>query len=882
MNLLLTVLLDLEKPLVKDGDADDVDVHLYRSMIGSLMYLTASRPDIIYLKGKPTLGLWYSRDSPFELVAYTDSDYAGATQDRKSTTGGCQFLGNRLISKQCKKQIMVATSTTKVEYVAAASCCGQVLWIQNQLLDYRYNFMNTMIHIDNNNTLCIIENPVQHSKTKHIEIRHHFIRDCNAKKLIQMVKIDTEHNVADLLTKGFDAGRFQYMVSILFEGRLLMSICSQAWMKGHVGDEAVHKELGDRMERAATIASSLEAEQDSDAQTRFKTTSKLSNDPPLSRVNTLRSGEDIMKVIELMAHCTTLSELSSCIRIGALKVFLLSNVTVMNDNTLHVDAGLSCSSYVVHEDDLKSMAIGSTMLDTRIKFKYLEQLLVFIDQQQIAALSTNEDGVRGITATIDRKLLLSFAWKLTVQPPSTPPSSQTIPVTEEAAPIPHESPLQSVYSLGHDEGSLSLNELTDLCTSLSKKVESLESELKKTKQTYNAALTKLIKKVKMLEQTIKTSQARRRAKVVISDDEKAEEDPSNQGRSLIEELDLDAGIYLVPPHALDQRSAATTLVDAARRRQSVENVQTYTRRRKVSTGSGGVSTASRLVSTADISTASELDSTASVKAKDKGKAIMHESEPPNKIKKRVQVQMSVDVELAKKVFEEEQARYNAEQEARLKAKQEQERIDFETTLELKKQLDEREEVAAKVDQAHDIDWSDPAVLRYHTLQNRPFSVAEVRKNMCLYMKNQDGYKMSHFKGMSYKDIRPIFKRVWDQNQAFIPTGSEIEKEVMKRSRFDLQQESSKPVEEEIKLEDDTKKEELQVFLNIVPEEESLDVESLATKQDVLELYRLVKERFQIASLKGYDLLLWGDLKTLIEPNEEDEIWRNQQDWNLKN
>ncbi|GJX48049.1 ribonuclease H-like domain-containing protein [Tanacetum coccineum] len=224
--------VDLEKPLVKDRDADDVDVHLYRSMIGSLMYLTASRPDIMfavcacarfqvtpktshllvvkrifrYLKGKPTLGLWYSRDSPFELVAYTDSDYAGATQDRKSTTRGCQFLGNRLISWQCKKQTVVATSTTKAEYVAAASCCGQVLWIQNQLLDYGYNFMNTVINIDNNSTICIIENPVQHSKTKHIEIRHHFIRDCNAKKLIQMVKIHTDYNVADLLTKGFFVG----------------------------------------------------------------------------------------------------------------------------------------------------------------------------------------------------------------------------------------------------------------------------------------------------------------------------------------------------------------------------------------------------------------------------------------------------------------------------------------------------------------------------------------------------------------------------------------------------------------------------------------------------------------------------------------------------
>ncbi|GKF21252.1 hypothetical protein Tco_0069890, partial [Tanacetum coccineum] len=140
----------------------------------------------------------------------------------------------------------------------------------------------------------------------------------------------------------------------------------------------------------------------------------------------------------------------------------------------------------------------------------------------------------------------------TSQPPSTPQSNQTTPVTEEATTMPHESPLQSVHSLRHDKGSLSLNELTDLCASLSKKVESLESELKQTKQTYHAALTKLINRVKKLEQTIKTSQARRIAKVVISDDEEAKEDPSNKGRSLIEELDLDARISLVPPHAADQ------------------------------------------------------------------------------------------------------------------------------------------------------------------------------------------------------------------------------------------------------------------------------------------------------------------------------------------
>ncbi|GJU81309.1 putative ribonuclease H-like domain-containing protein [Tanacetum coccineum] len=230
--------METKLPLTKDEEAFDVDVHLYRSMIGSLMYLTASRPDIMYavcvcsrfqvtpktshlnavkrifkyLKGKPNLGLWYPRESPLDLEAFSDSDYGGSNLDRKSTIGGCQFLGQRLISWQCKKQTIVATSTTEAEYVAAANCCGQVLWVQNQLLDYGFNFMNTKIHIDNESTICIVKNPVYHSKTKHIEIRHHFIRDCYEKKLISVEKIHTDLNVADLLTKPFDGPRFNYLV----------------------------------------------------------------------------------------------------------------------------------------------------------------------------------------------------------------------------------------------------------------------------------------------------------------------------------------------------------------------------------------------------------------------------------------------------------------------------------------------------------------------------------------------------------------------------------------------------------------------------------------------------------------------------------------------
>nr|GEY34013.1 hypothetical protein [Tanacetum cinerariifolium] len=225
--------IETKKPLVKDEEAVDVDVHLYRSMIGPLMYLTASRPNFMYavyacsrfhvttktshlqavkrifryLKGQPKLGLWYPRESAFDLEAYSNSDYAGANLDRKSTTGGYQFLGRRLISWQCKKQTIIATSTTEAEYVAAASCCGQVLWIQNQMLDYGFKFINTKIYIDNESTICIVKNPVFHSKTKHIKIRHHFITDAYEKKLIYVLKIHNDDNVADLLTKAFDGKR---------------------------------------------------------------------------------------------------------------------------------------------------------------------------------------------------------------------------------------------------------------------------------------------------------------------------------------------------------------------------------------------------------------------------------------------------------------------------------------------------------------------------------------------------------------------------------------------------------------------------------------------------------------------------------------------------
>ncbi|GKD55696.1 putative ribonuclease H-like domain-containing protein [Tanacetum coccineum] len=179
----------------------------------------------------------------FNLEAFSDSDYVGASLDKKSTTGGCQFLGRRLISWQCKKHTIVANSTTKAEYVATANCCGQ----------------------------CFTLKPST--------------RDSYEKKLIQVIKIHTDHNVADLLTKAFDVSRPIPLITY----------------------ETVIKEWEDIIERAATTASSLVAEQDSEAQIRFEAASKQSNDPPLSRVNTLGSVEDSMKLKELIEFCTKVS-----------------------------------------------------------------------------------------------------------------------------------------------------------------------------------------------------------------------------------------------------------------------------------------------------------------------------------------------------------------------------------------------------------------------------------------------------------------------------------------------------------------------------------------------------------------------------------------------
>ncbi|GJS18062.1 putative ribonuclease H-like domain-containing protein [Tanacetum coccineum] len=173
-------LMEPNKALIKDEEADSMDVHLYRSMIRSLMYLTDSRPDIM-----------------FDVCACI----------RFQVTPKMSHL------HALKRNFYILERKSSTEIVAAANYCGQVLWNQNQMLDYGFSFMNTKIFIDNERTICIVKNLVFYFKTKHIEIRHHFIRDCYEKKLIQVIKIHTDHNVVDLLTKAFDVSKFNFLIA---------------------------------------------------------------------------------------------------------------------------------------------------------------------------------------------------------------------------------------------------------------------------------------------------------------------------------------------------------------------------------------------------------------------------------------------------------------------------------------------------------------------------------------------------------------------------------------------------------------------------------------------------------------------------------------------
>nr|GEU63095.1 copia protein [Tanacetum cinerariifolium] len=207
-------------------------------MIGALMYLTSSRPNIVhatclcaryqakptekhlkevkrifrYLRGTINTGLWYTKDSDFELIGFSDADYAGCKDTFKSTSGEAQFLGEKLVRWSSKKQDCMMLSTAKAEYVSLSAYCAQVLWMRTQLMDYGFHFNKILIYCDLKSAIAISCNPVQHSRTKHIVVRYHFIKEHVEKGTIVLYFFKTDYQLADIFTKALPADSFNYLV----------------------------------------------------------------------------------------------------------------------------------------------------------------------------------------------------------------------------------------------------------------------------------------------------------------------------------------------------------------------------------------------------------------------------------------------------------------------------------------------------------------------------------------------------------------------------------------------------------------------------------------------------------------------------------------------
>ncbi|GKB30924.1 hypothetical protein Tco_0870325, partial [Tanacetum coccineum] len=237
----------VDTPMVEKSKLDEdterkvVDLSHYRGMIGTLLYCTASRPDLQfvicmcaryqarptkkhlhavkrifrYLRGTINQGLWYPKDSSIALTTFTDADHAGCQDTRRITSGSMQFFGDRLVSWSSKRQKSAAISSTKAKYIAMSGCCAQILWIISQLTDYGHGFNKIPMYCDNKSAIAICCNNVQHSRSKHIHIRFHFIKENVENGVIELYFVNTEYQLADIFTKALARERIEFLINKL-------------------------------------------------------------------------------------------------------------------------------------------------------------------------------------------------------------------------------------------------------------------------------------------------------------------------------------------------------------------------------------------------------------------------------------------------------------------------------------------------------------------------------------------------------------------------------------------------------------------------------------------------------------------------------------------
>ncbi|GKA39883.1 putative ribonuclease H-like domain-containing protein [Tanacetum coccineum] len=691
--------METQKPLTKDENGADVDVHLYRSMIGSLMYLTSSRPD-----------------NMFAMCA---------SLDMKSTTGGCQFLGCRLVSWQCKKQTIVANSTIEVEYIAASNCCAHVLWLQNQLLDFGYNFMKTKIHMDNESAICVVKNPVSHSKTKHIEIRFHFIRDCYEKRLIEMAKIHTNNNVADLLIKAFDVTRKS--MDLRMNGSYA-SHFSHVWVHNMVA--FLKKPTGSEGFTEAVD---------------FLKEASIDNKPYTITVTCVRS-----------------------------KLHLADATGISNLPDADIYAGLA----TLGEQLKLKVRDQQSQLDPNPPY---EVTSTGVEVEHKRATTTTSGLDAGLdSGNINETLLRS-----------------------------NETLLQEGHTSRNVEDSMKLHELMVLVPKLEFRINSLEKELKGTKQTFGNAILTLVKKVKSLEVALK----RKSKKVIVSESE--DEEPEDQGRK-IQDIDNDPLVSLVKDFTtptktkssasreVQEEDISPTTLEAAKTLSKVASQKTKSVDKEVgtsfedinsgyediSTGFDGINTGSLEVNTSSgpvsaFSTKVSIPSPDKSQREGKSPMIIEETQAPKRTREQI---LQEEASLAKAIklqkLEEEEIAKKVHLDTLLAKRMAEEQ-------ELTKQQKQRKaQVQFEAQHYTEEDWD---VIRAKLEGN-----AELTKSMLGsdlpeedFAKKMGTWKLTQLKKLSFKEAKEEFHKLVKQVNTFIPMSYKATKANLKRFGVELQTRDAK-------------------------------------------------------------------------------------------
>ncbi|GJY21372.1 putative ribonuclease H-like domain-containing protein [Tanacetum coccineum] len=484
-----------------DEDGVDVDVHVYRSMIGSLMYLIASRPYIMF---------------------------AVCGCARFQVTPKASHLN--AVKRDLRSRLLLANSTTEAEYVAAAHCCEQVLWIQNQMMDYGFNFMNTKIHIDNESTICIVKNLVYHSRTKHIEIRHHFIRDCYEKRLIDVLKIHTDSNVADLLTKGFDVTR------ISMDLRMDRSSPSK-YNSSMVNSGSLQVNSGRLLVKSMDLSIRISILTISVHQRVHMANLKYSDKHNMvAFLKKPNESVGFTEVVDFLKVASIDSKEYTITKASVRSKLQLADATgIHNLSDADIYAGLATLGYVTEGDIvplLPAVLAGAVMDQGEGSAQPAEPHHTPVDPIS----STSQPPIPSPQHQSPPHSPLHHSPYQS--PPHSPPHSPPQSPPHSSPPRSYEAPLSEGNTSGSTEASLQLKELMVLVPSLVSRVTSLETELKETKQTLGNDVLKLVKNVKSLEKALK----RKSKKVFISESEGEEsEDPGRK----IQDIDDDPLVSLV-------------------------------------------------------------------------------------------------------------------------------------------------------------------------------------------------------------------------------------------------------------------------------------------------------------------------------------------------